>query len=164
MAKTGPKPTPTKLKKLRGNPGKRSLNKKEPQPKQRAGVPNAPRYLDTAAKKEWRRISKEMHRLGLLTNIDITALAAYCQCFSTWIDATKKIQKHGVLIKAPSGYPIQSPYLSIANKAQVEMRKWLTEFGMTPSSRSRVEVKDAEEGNDLDDFLDEYEGPSVVKK
>jgi len=164
MAKTGPKPVPTKLKKLRGNPGHRPLPKNEPQPKQRAKVPPAPRYLDAVAKKEWRRVAKQMHAIGLLTEVDITALSAYCQCFSTWVDATKKVQELGAIVRTPSGYPTQSPFLGIANKAQVEMRKWLTEFGMTPSSRSRVEVKDAEEGNDLDDFLDEYEGPAVVKK
>jgi phage terminase small subunit len=44
------------------------------------------------------------------------------------------------VIKAPSGYPIASPYLSIANTAMAQMTRLLVEFGMTPSSRSRVAV------------------------
>jgi hypothetical protein len=39
---------------------------------------------------------------------------------------------------APTGYPIQSPYVSVASKALEQMPKLLTEFGMTPSSRGRI--------------------------
>lgn len=48
--------------------------------------------------------------------------------------------KYGTVVKSPSGYPIQSPYLAIANKAHEQMTKLLAEFGMTPSSRSRCMV------------------------
>ena len=42
-------------------------------------------------------------------------------------------------MKAPkTGVPMQNPALSIANKAMQEMTKLLAEFGMTPSSRSKV--------------------------
>ena len=59
-----------------------------------------------------------------------------------------------MLIKAPSGYPIVSPYMSIANKAMIEMRKWLIEFGMTPSSRSRINLPAKEkEDNPLEKYL-----------
>jgi len=44
------------------------------------------------------------------------------------------------VIKSPSGFPIQSPYLAIANKAMDQMTKLLTEFGMSPSSRTCVAV------------------------
>jgi P27 family predicted phage terminase small subunit len=45
-----------------------------------------------------------------------------------------------MLVKSPSGYAIQNPWLSIANKAFDQMMKLMTEFGMTPSSRSRVKT------------------------
>ena len=40
----GRKTTPTKLKLLKGNPGKRGLNKDEPEPDVR--LPNPPSHLD----------------------------------------------------------------------------------------------------------------------
>jgi len=163
MPKPGPKPRPTALKKLQGNPGKRALPANEPKPKTSKSAPRAPSYLSKPAQKEWRRISKELHTLGLLTKVDIPALAAYCQCFATWVDANEKIQKHGVLIKAQSGFPMQSPYLAIANKAMVEMRKWLVEFGMTPSARSRVEVSSDDEADPMEEFLKSGGKPKVVK-
>lgn len=154
MAKTGPKPQPTELKRLRGNPGRRPLPKNEPKPRVSSGLPRAPTYLDKKAQNEWRRMVKELHPIGLLTNIDLTALSAYCSSYSIWVDAITKIQKHGPLIKAQSGFPMQSPYLQIANKAQGEMRKWLIEFGMTPSSRTRVKP---EKSGDKKDPLKEFQ-------
>ena len=50
--------------------------------------------------------------------------------------------RYGAVIKAPSGFPVQSPFLAIANKAHEQMVKLLTEFGMTPAARTRV-VRDA---------------------
>jgi len=152
--KPGPAPQPTVLKKLRGNPGRRPLPKDEPQPRKSTGIPRAPSHLDKIAQKEWRRMAKELHPIGLLTKVDLTALAAYCATYSMWITAQENIQKHGVLIKAQSGFPMQSPYLQIANKAMIEMRKWLIEFGMTPSSRSRVTV---EKGTEKRDPLKEFQ-------
>jgi P27 family predicted phage terminase small subunit len=127
------------LKTLEGNPGKRPINKNEPQP---GGFPNCPRHLSNEAKAEWKRISKELSRLGLLTSVDRAALAAYCSAYGRWVEAERGLQKSAALIvKAPSGQPIQNPFVSIINAALDQMRKFLTEFGMTPSSRSRLQVQ-----------------------
>jgi hypothetical protein len=40
-----------------------------------------------------------------------------------WAEATEAIQKFGTMVKSPSGYPVQSPYVSIANRqAEIMMR------------------------------------------
>ena len=80
----GRKPKPTNLKILNGNPGKRPLNKKEPKPKVTPSGPYCPRWPESYAKDEWQRISKELKGLGLLTDIDVTAMAAYCQTYKRW--------------------------------------------------------------------------------
>ena len=148
--KPGPKTKPTTLKKAQGNPGKRPLPENEPMPDKPKKLPMSPRHLDKIGRKEWNRIGKLLHKLGLLTDIDMTALAAYCSTYATWVEAQENIKKHGVLIKAQSGFPMQSPYLTISNKAMSEMRKWLVEFGMTPSSRTRVKVEKPKEKNRLE--------------
>ena len=139
----GRKPKPTNLKILNGNPGKRSLNKKEPKPKVTPSGPYCPRWLDGYAKDEWQRLSKELKGLGLLTDIDVTAMAAYCQTYKRWREAEEKLQKLGLVYKpnAESNYLQKNPYLTIADKALDQMHKYLTEFGMTPSSRSRISVE-----------------------
>ena len=47
----GRKPTPTAIKVLEGNPGKRPLNDREPQPPKKA--PSCPKWLEPDAKREW---------------------------------------------------------------------------------------------------------------
>ncbi len=135
----GRRPKPTALKTLAGNPGKRALNNSEPKP---SGIPTCPRHLDKEAKAEWRRVSGELLTLGLLTTIDRAALAGYCSAWSRWVAAELSIQKFGTVIKSPkSGYPVQNPYVGIANTALDLMRRFATEFGLTPASRSRLHVE-----------------------
>ena len=150
--KPGPRPKPTSIKIYEGNPGNRPLNKNEPKPK--STPPKCPKHLDRRAKREWKRMASVLERLGLLTEIDGTAFAIYCQAFGTWVEAVEKIKKTGMIVKAPSGYPIQNPYLAIANKAVGQMKSLLTEFGMTPSSRSRISVAVTDEFDDYCDLLD----------
>lgn len=136
---SGRRPLPTALKILRGNPGNRKLNRAEPKPDTR--IPVCPRHLKGEARSEWRRTSRELHRLGLLTTIDRAALAAYCQVWARWVKAECEVERIGEVVKAPeTGYPIQNPFLSVANAALKQMRAYLVEFGMTPSSRSRLTV------------------------
>ena len=133
----GPRPTPTALKVLRGNPGKRPLPQNEPRPSLDVTMPD---WLSSDAAKHWPIVAKQLHDAGLLTAIDVTALGLYCEAFARWKDANARVVKYGTVVKSPNGYPIQSPYLAIANKAHEQMTKLLAEFGMTPSSRSRCTV------------------------
>ena len=73
MAQRGRKPKPTAVKVLEGNPGKRSLNTNEPKPVKKA--PRCPGWLEDEAKKEWKRMAKQMEQLGILTEIDMAAFA-----------------------------------------------------------------------------------------
>jgi phage terminase small subunit len=75
--------TPTHLQVLRGNPSKRPI-RPELEPLQTAEPPKPPRYLTRLAAAEWRRLAPELHRLGLLTVVDVAPLAAYCQAYARW--------------------------------------------------------------------------------
>jgi P27 family predicted phage terminase small subunit len=134
----GRRPKPTKQKKLEGNPGKRKFNPDEPDPD--SEIPTMPAHLDATAKAEWKRITPQLLSLGLISEVDRGPIAAYCQAWSRWVDAEENIQRFGSVIKTPKGYPVQSPYLGIANHAMDQVRKFAIEFGMTPAARSRVIV------------------------
>ena len=146
----GAKPQPTKLKVLRGNPGRRPLNDKEPQPE--VLIPKAPEHLTETAKNEWDRISKELFILGIISEMDRTALAAYCQLYSRWKEAEEAIEREGMVVETTNGNIIQSPLVSIANRALELMKQYLVEFGMTPSSRTRVKVTDKPKKSEWDDI------------
>jgi P27 family predicted phage terminase small subunit len=133
----GRKPTPTALKIVRGNPGKRPLNEREPKPA-RASPDDVPEWLSPEARAHWPLIAKQLRNAGILTEIDVPALAQYCEAFVIWRQAYDRVIKFGLVVKAQSGFPVQSPYLSIANIQSDRMLRILTEFGCTPASRTRV--------------------------
>lgn len=136
----GPKPTPTALKILRGNPGRRRLNDEEPQPEAIA-LPAPPKDLSEAALAEWNERGPMLERLGLLTEADVPAFETYCRAWGRYQEAEVKLKQLGEVVKAPSGYPIQNPYRSVANRALAQCQHFWAEFGMMPASRSRVHVK-----------------------
>ena len=111
----GRKPKPTALKLIDGNPGKRPINANEP--KTTGGKPTCPSHLSPTAKSEWKRISGTLHEMGILTAVDRAALAAYCQAYARWVDAEKKLAATPPLIKTPSGYVQQSPWLRRGQQA-----------------------------------------------
>ena len=135
----GRKPKPTHLKLLDGNPGKRAINAGEPKPERR--IPTCPAHLNPTAKAEWKRLARQMHVLGIVTDLDRSALAAYCQAYGRWVEAERKLKETPLLIKLPSGYIQQSPWLAIANKQLELMSKFMSELGLSPVSRTRVDVK-----------------------
>ena len=65
-------------------------------------------------------------------------------------EATEAIGRYGVMIKSPTGFPIQSPYLSIANRQAEIMMRIASEFGFTPASRGRISVTAEDEPNLFD--------------
>ena len=151
MGKRGPAPTPTNIVDLRGNPGKRALNRNEPEPTPGA---NCPTWLDPEAKREWRRIAPELERLELLTIVDRAALAAYCQLYARWYRAEKIVKKDGMTIGTTKGNMIQHPAVGIANQAMKQMHQLMSEFGMTPAARTRISVeKQPLQGDLFNDFV-----------
>ena len=147
----GRKPKPTALKELAGNPGKRALNRREPKPAN--GLPTCPRHLTGEARRESRRGAGELARMGVVTVVDRAALAAYCQAWARWVEAEGEVARLGTIVKTAGGNLIQNPYLAVANRALEQMTRLAGEFGMTPSSRSRVQAQAGEEGPTLADLL-----------
>ena len=133
---SGRKPIPTNLKIVKGTAQPCRILKDEAKPK--ADAVRMPAGLSDDAKKQWKLVAKQLTAAGLLTNLDTFALAMYCEVFGRWSYANDQIKENGPIVTAPSGYPVQSPFLQIANKSFDQMTKMLVEFGMTPSSRSRV--------------------------
>jgi len=145
----GRRPKPTRIKILTGNPGKRALNKNEPRPD--PVVPECPPELGASAQREWHRLVGDLSKFQLLTNLDRAALAAYCGAYALWAEATEAIQKYGTMVKAPSGFPMQSPYIAIANRQAEIMMRIASEFGFTPASRSRISMPQQDEPTLFDD-------------
>src|ERR671931_1875478 len=104
-----------------------------------------PPELGPLARQEWDRLLRELTASDLLKNVDRGPLALYCAAYALWAEATDALQKYSAMMKSPSGYPIQSPYVSIANRQAEIMMRIASEFGFTPASRSRIAMPSAAE-------------------
>src|ERR1044072_7843212 len=74
-----------------------------------------PPELGRVARTEWERIVPELIERDLLQRLDLAVVALYCTAYAEWLAATESIEKYGAVIKSASGYPMQSPYVAIAN-------------------------------------------------
>ena len=151
----GRKPKPSDLKQLEGNPGKRAFNAAEPHPPVPQSPPRTPRHLGVAAGKEWRRMCHVLLSIGLYTEIDHAMLEMYCQAYGDWIEAKRKIRTTGGRVKMSrlTGALYTNPWVYEANGAWERLRKAAAEFGMTPSTRSRVRVATGEKEPSLTEQL-----------
>jgi phage terminase small subunit len=129
----GRPPKPTALKLLQGNPGKRKLNDQEPKPAAGARMPEwfADRP-ELAA--EWNRHAPRLEKLGLLTEIDDSALTAICIL-------EVRLREIGSI---PGSNPID---------VTRELRALWGRFGMTPADRVRVKVEKAAPESKLTRFV-----------
>ncbi len=157
--KPGTKPKPTHLKLIEGNRGKRPFNRKEA--RIAPALPDPPPHLSADALEEWNRVAGWLHRIGLLSEVDRAALAAYAQAYGRWVQAERAIAKMaekdqltgGLMIKTSNGNAIQNPLVGTANKAASDMMRYAAEFGMTPSARSRIETEGEQKADPADRFF-----------
>ena len=136
----GRKPKPRALRVLGGNAGKRALppDLNAPMPD---GVPPPPDGMPPYAVEEWQNLAPKLYDLGLLAEIYLRAFEVYCRVFARWMEAEDKIQQYGTVIKSPkNGMPLMSPYVQIANRCIKQMKEYLVEFGLTPSSSTKIRV------------------------
>jgi P27 family predicted phage terminase small subunit len=136
----GPKPKATIVKLITGNPGRRPINANEAAP--RVLIPHPPEMLKGAALTEWRRITPLLAEVGLIAKLDRAILAGYCKAWARWIECERMLESTGLIVKAPNGYPMYSPYLSAANKALDQVRQLSEQIGLSGSSRSRIKAGD----------------------
>jgi P27 family predicted phage terminase small subunit len=147
----GRKPKPTETKKLAGNPGKRKINEQEPKPD--VVIPAAPDHLDGPALEEWYRITEELKKLRMITAIDRAVLITYCQAWGDYIKACDEVEKEGEVLFSDKGNAYQNPWTGIKTSAMDRMLRISAEFGMTPSSRSRLKVEMPTEEDEMKGML-----------
>jgi P27 family predicted phage terminase small subunit len=160
----GRPPKPVRLKILQGNPGKRPIRSCPSPP---TSVPSCPAWLDASAKREWSRITKLLVELDLLAQVDRAALAAYCQACAELEFATTTLRDEGRIIdealiahRKEKGARIAEvvghkkklhPAVKLQRDAFARVKAFITEFGLTPSSRARLDVESA--AGDADDSV-----------
>lgn len=132
----GRKRIPDHIKALKGSLNSTRVN--PAQPEYEASRLQCPDHFNQEQKETWLDIVPQLVRAGVAKDIDQMALEVLCEKWSEYREAQRKIAEHGFLVRTPNGYPQVSPYYSVAKQALNDFGKMMTEFGMTPASRSKV--------------------------
>ena len=97
-----------------------------------ARVPPAPKWLSDEARLEWRRVLPRLVEDRVITRADLTGVENYCVAAGRVRDLEKLIQASGdvKLIRAQ-------------NVAMMTARQLAAEYGLSPTSRARVQAQEA---------------------
>jgi len=135
----GRRPKPEGLRLLEGNRGNKRVRKN---PKPLNVLPDPPKTLDRTGRKEWRERGRELFDLGLLTILDLPAFEVYCDLFSQFIHCGDPLKEPGFEELSPAKKAdIRKEIRLNMSYLSKELRAFAVEFGMTPASRSRLDIK-----------------------
>lgn len=154
MAKRGRRPIPTKLKIARGTLRKDRVRPDEPDLPR--GMPDMPERLegDAVAVHKWKELSQILFDLGVLTTADGEALATLCELHSSEQACLKELREVGPTIHTDLGGVKPNPAGSLYRSIAALKNSLLSEFGLTPSSRTKVgAAQDSKPKDDLEEFF-----------
>jgi P27 family predicted phage terminase small subunit len=142
----GRKPKPSALRVIEGMRGHRPLPTGEPKPE--GTMPPCPKWLSKGARVHWRQLAPQLLRMGVLTRIDGTSLACFCDCLERYTEAIEFLEKNGSVIvvrddKGQFRFTQPAPQVGIAAKMLEQMNKIGSEFGWAPAARARLSVPGA---------------------
>lgn len=140
MSQPGTKPHPTALKLLEGDKHTERINQNEPKP----GDPclEYPDYLIDEAKKIWNRYALPLKNLGIFKQTDEFSFATLCQECGRYVELQKIITETGYITTNIKNGDKAIPEMAMARECLKNIRALMVEFGMTPSSRSRISVEE----------------------
>src|SRR5512139_1982969 len=137
MGKRGPQPKSTAQKKLKGNPGKRRLNKREPNPSASLRIP--PAEIDHKAHEFIAEYLPLVQDMQIYTDVDRAVFELMAAHYSVAWNAAKILIRDGLLVKGPFGL-VKNPAAQLMRDNSLAFLRYADHFGMSPSSRSSIQV------------------------
>lgn len=148
---------PTTLKALEGTLRADRQIENEMMPSLLLDVPKPPTYLTRPARSEWLSVCKELLDLGMLHRVDLALLSAYCQEMGNYINANKELKDGGYVLTIDrqdgSEYSMPSPWVAIKNKSLDNALKIASQFGFTPSARTKISTTGGKDDDGFDAML-----------
>lgn len=144
----GRPPKPTALKLVQGNPGKRALNKQEPDPTYLQDL-TPPAWMPDGAKAVWAEMAPAASRAKLLTEVDVDAFAMGCVAVADYRRAVLKTGEADVKTKLQAdeeGKIVEvgehlNPWAMVKSMSFKQAMAVFDKFGMTPQARTRIAVQ-----------------------
>lgn len=112
-----------------------------------------PKWLiDDTAKKEWRRIVKELNKISIVGNLDYANLGGYCNAYANYIKATNILKEQTYYIDRETRngvIVVKNPMVDIQTNYANEMRKFASLCGLTIDSRLKAAVTKTEKTEEM---------------
>lgn len=153
--RSGRRPKPTAKKELAGNPGKRALNKQEPDFGLVLKI-NCPIWMGDFGRELWETVCPLLCRERVLEATDIQNLEVYCNAYDQFRMAQADVQAKGVTVSGATGGVIKNPAVTALKEATVTMATYGGMLGLDPASRQRVMSKKS--GKSSNAFADVING------
>ncbi|MGY6410779.1 MAG: phage terminase small subunit P27 family [Alkalilacustris sp.] len=152
----GRKRIPEHLKVVRGTDRPDRRNDAAPAPV--SARPPMPSTLTETAQANWDRFCGVLEAMGVLTVADEFALEQLVEAYADWRQSHEIIAAEGTHYESESvkgGLMVRAhPAVGMRSDAARRFQSLLSEFGLTPASRSRVSA--AEKGDQVDDPAAKY--------
>lgn len=129
MGKRGPKKTPTAVLENRGS-WRAKVRGGEPRPK--VSYPPCPEWMSPIAADIWNKLVPDLVNLGVMTELDSFSFGRYCTYAVLWLAELGSDDRKETTLE----------------KYANQLSKIEREFGLTPSSRASLSVKEPEEKKD----------------
>lgn len=103
---------------------------------------------DKVAKREWKRLIGELHEIEIIGNLDLNNLAAYCNAYAGYRQATKEMIGQPLTVEKPTRYGaqmVENPLIGVQRHYSEEMRRYAALCGLTIDSRLKAGAGKVEE-------------------
>jgi len=132
---SGPAKTPTAILEKRGS-WKINERKDEPTPQGMSKLPPKSKHLKGEAAKFHKKAGASLLNMGVLSQADYHAFILMCEEYQQYKEADALCGE--LIITTTNGNIIQNPAVGIRNKSRDALKKSMSYFGMTPSSRPNI--------------------------
>ena len=113
-----------------------------------------PKNLELEAKTYMQNVLQMLEENGIIEDVDDAAIQMLAYNYSTFIKASKIVEKEGLTVTSDRGNIAEHPAVKIGRDAQTQALKVMTEFGLTAKSRSKLPKLD--EGNNEESPLETF--------
>jgi len=142
--------TPSHVKVLHGS--EKRHHHKTPNVRPTIAMWRAPKLLGTHGKRLWKETGPILIRSNIMTDLDKSMFEALCSIWDTVMVCVETLQKEDLMTEDARGSVKKSPYSTILNQYLSLFKVYACEFGMTPSSRSKLGIP-----AEIKEFLDPVE-------
>lgn len=134
--RSGRRPKPAAMKELAGNPGKRALNKDEPDFGLAVNI-DCPVWMGEYGRQLWETVAPLLCREKVLQATDVQNLEVYCNAYEQFRLSQEDVKRNGVTVMGVNSV-VKNPAVTALKEAVATMATYGGMLGLDPSSRQRL--------------------------